>query len=77
MTEEIPTVEATGETAAVAEDSEAAVAAPGKCTRLYVRTAVLRLKFHSNRQKDGLFIAEIVCLTTGSSKLKLLNVKLK
>jgi hypothetical protein len=71
--EEIPTVEATGETAAVAaEDSEAAAAAPGKCTKLSVRIVVLRLKFHSNRQKDGRFIAEIVFLTTGSSKLKFL-----
>jgi hypothetical protein len=67
MTEEILTVEAT-ETAA-AEVSEAATAAPGKCTRLSVRTAVLRLKFHSNRQKDGRFTAGIACLTTGNSKI--------
>jgi hypothetical protein len=75
MTEEIPTMEAT-EIAAV-EVSEAATAAPGKCTRLPVLTAVLRLKFHSNRQKEDRFIAEIACLTTGSSKLRLHKVKIK
>jgi Trp operon repressor len=73
MTEEIPSVEATGETAAAAEGSEAATVAPGKCTRLPVLTAVLRQKFHSNRQKDGRFTAGIACLTTGSSKLKFLK----
>jgi hypothetical protein len=75
MTEEILTVEAIR--TAVAGVSEAVTAAPGKCTRLSVRTAVLKPKFHSNRQKDGRFIAGIVSLTTGSSKLKLLKVKLK
>jgi hypothetical protein len=73
--EEIPSVEVTETVAAGV--SEAATAAPGKCTRLSVLTAVLRPKFHSIRQKDGRFIAEIACLTTESSKLKLLNVKLK
>jgi len=71
MTEEIPSVGAT-ETAA-AEVSEVATAAPEKCTKLSVLTAVLRLRFHSNRQKDGRFIVGIACLTTGSSKPKLHN----
>jgi hypothetical protein len=73
MTEGTLTVEATGEAAAAVEVSEAATAAPRKCTRLSVLTAGLRLKFHSNQQKDGLFIAGIAYLTTGSSKLKLLK----
>jgi hypothetical protein len=74
MTEGIPTVEATGEAeTATAEVSEAATAAPGKCTKLSVLTAALKLRFHSNQQKDGRFIAGIACLTTGSSKLKLLD----
>jgi hypothetical protein len=68
MTEVILTVGATGTVAG--EDSEAATAAQGKCTRLFVLTAVLRQKFHSSQQKDGRFIAEIACPTTGSSKLK-------
>ena len=71
MTEEILSAEAT-ETATV-EVSEAATAAPGKCTRLPVLTAVLRLKFHSSRQKEDQFTAEIACLTTESSKFKFLN----
>ncbi len=71
MTEEIPTVEATGEAVAAAEVSEAATAVPEKCTKLSVLTAVLRPKFRSNQQKDGRFIAGIAYLTTGSSKLKL------
>jgi hypothetical protein len=50
--------------------SEAATAAPGKCTRLPVLTAVLRLKFLSSQQKDGRFIAETAFLTTESSKFK-------
>jgi hypothetical protein len=73
MTEGIPTVEAT-ETA-TAEVSEAATAAPGKCTRLPVLTAGLRPKFHSNRQKGGRFTAGIACPTTGSSKLKFHKIK--
>jgi len=69
MTEEIPTM-VTTETAA-AGVSEAATAAPEKCTRLSVLTAGLRLKFHSNLPKAGRFIAGIAFLTTGSFKIKL------
>jgi hypothetical protein len=75
MTEEILTIEATK--IAAAGGSEEAIAVPGKCIKLSVRTAVLKPKFHSNRQKDGRFIAGIASLTTGSSKLKPLKVKLK
>lgn len=76
MTEEILTVEATEIVAAGV--SEAATAVPEKCTRLSVLTAVLRLKFHSNQQKDDRFIAGIACLTTGSSKQNFLNkIKVK
>jgi len=73
MTEEILSVAATEEVTTTAEVSEAATAAPGKCTKLSVLTAVLRQKFHSNRQKDGQFTAGTVYLTTGNSKLKILN----
>jgi hypothetical protein len=71
MTEEIPSGE---ETATVAAEmaavvvSEAATAAPEKCTRLPVLTVVLRLKFRSNQQKGVQFIAETAFLTTESSK---------
>jgi hypothetical protein len=71
MTEEIPTAVAI-ETA-VAEVLEAATAVPEKCTRLSVLTAELRLRFHLNQRKDARFIAGIAFLTTGSSKIKLLN----
>jgi hypothetical protein len=71
MTEEVPTVVAT--VTAAAEVSEAATAAPEKCTRLSVLTAGLKLRFHSNRPKAGQFIAGIAFLTTGSFKIKLLN----
>ena len=71
MTEGILTVEAI-ETA-TGEDSEAATAAPEKCTRLSVLTAGLKLRFHSNRPKAGQFIAGIAFLTTGSFKIKLLK----
>jgi hypothetical protein len=71
MTEGILSAAAT-ETATV-EVSEAAIAAPGKCTRLPVLTAVLRPKFRSSLQKEGQFIAETAYLTTGSSKFKFLN----
>ena len=76
MTEEILTGVATETATGVAEAviavvvSEAAVAAPGKCTRLPVRTVVLRPKFHSNQPKGGRFIAETVFLTTESSKFR-------
>lgn len=65
MIEENPS----GEETATAEISEL----PEKCTRQSVLIAVLRPKFHSNQQKDGLFIVGIAYLTTGSSKLKLLK----
>jgi len=71
MTEEVPTVVAT--VTAAAEVSEAATAAPEKCTRLSVLTAGLKLRFHSNRPKAGQFIAGIAFLTTGSFKIKLLK----
>jgi hypothetical protein len=76
MTEEIPTVVVVvaTETTAV-EVSEAATVVPGKCIKSSVRIAGLRPKFLSSRQKDGRFTAEIACLTTGSSKLKILKVK--
>jgi hypothetical protein len=74
MTEETPTVVA-AETATVVvvAVSEAAAAAPEKCTRLPVLTAVLRLKFRSNQPKDGRFTAETAFLTTGSSNFKFLT----
>jgi hypothetical protein len=72
MTEEIPSGEetATGEaeTEVVAAVLEAATAAPEKCTRLPVLTAVLRLKFLSDQPKDGLYTAETAFLTTENSK---------
>ena len=71
MTEEIPSGEETvtgeAETEVVAV-LEAATAAPEKCTRLPVLTAVLRLKFLSDQPKDGLYTAETAFLTTESSK---------
>ncbi len=45
-------------------------AAPEKCTRLSVLTAVLRLKFLSSQQKDGRFTAGNAFLTTGNSKFE-------
>ena len=53
---------------ATAVVSEAAAAAPEKCTRLSVLTAVLRPKFLSSQQKDGRFTAGNAFLTTGNSK---------
>jgi hypothetical protein len=75
MTEEAPSGEETAAavaaetaTVVVAVVSEAATAAPEKCTRLYVLTAVLRPKFRSNQQKEDRFTAGIASQTTGNSK---------
>ncbi|AAM03871.1 predicted protein [Methanosarcina acetivorans C2A] len=66
MTEENPS----GESTTIVEISnlqeECTKRLQEKCTRLYVQIAVLRLKFHSNQQKDGLFIVRIVFLITGN-----------
>ncbi|AAM04766.1 predicted protein [Methanosarcina acetivorans C2A] len=75
MTEETPTG---GETvAAVAEMvtagvSEAATAAPGKCTRLFVQIAVLKPKFPLSQLKEDRFTVETAFQTTGSSKFDFL-----
>ena len=74
MTEEIPSGE---ETATVAAEmaavvvSEAATAAPEKCTRLPVLTAGLRPKFRSNQPKDGQYTAENAFLTTENSEINI------
>jgi hypothetical protein len=71
MTEEALTGEetVTGERETiVAGASEVGIADPGKCTRLYVPTAVLRLKFRSNQLKADRFTVEIAFLTTEVSK---------
>jgi hypothetical protein len=73
MTEETPsgaeTAIGVAETATV-EVSEAATAAPGKCTRLSVLTVVLRPKFRSSQQKDGRFTAENAFQNTENSEFK-------
>jgi hypothetical protein len=75
MTEEAPSGEETAAavaaemaTVVVAVVSEAATAAPEKCTRLSVLTVVLKLKSPSSQLKDGQFTAGIASQTTGSSK---------
>ena len=68
MTEEILTgVAAETATVVAVVVSEVAAAAPEKCIRLPVLTAVSRPKSLSNQLKDGLFTAENAFLTTGSS----------
>jgi hypothetical protein len=79
MTEEAPsgeeTVAAVAAEMVTAEVSEAATAAPGKCTRLSVLTAVLRLKSPSSQLKADRFTAGIAFQTTESSKFKFLNTR--
>ncbi len=72
MTEETPSEEETATVVAetaTAEVLEAATAAPEKCTRLSVLTAVLKLKSPSSQLKEDRFTAGIAFQTTGSSKL--------
>jgi hypothetical protein len=66
MIEENPS----GEETAIAEISEL----PEKCTRQSVLIAVLRLRFRSNRLKDGLFTVGNVFLNTGHPE-KLADIK--
>jgi hypothetical protein len=75
MTEEAPSGEETAAavaaemvTVVVAVVSEAATAAPEKCTRLFVLTAVLKLKSPSSQLKAGQFTAGTASQTTGNSK---------